>query len=251
MKNEIVEHKIFGKGTIKDVRDYGNGKKYITVEFQSCTKNFIYPEAFEKFLLAKNEVVQKNAEEAIEKNKLEAEAKLEKEKALAAEKSKKMAEMLSKQKNYAKVSVGTFLINSNLVKGRTYGTNAKQTFLSCAEAFGWDKSEAKNFGWHTLNYSHIATVEGYSVWFLAHNNWTGTYTYNVKNKISETYMEQWWMESDHPVATTRKRLIFAKKDNHYIFLGLFKFIGKERTEIQDGKVYYIEKFDLVSEEYPE
>lgn len=40
-----VKHKTFGIGVITAV----NGK-YITVKFESCEKNFVYPDAFEKFL---------------------------------------------------------------------------------------------------------------------------------------------------------------------------------------------------------
>ena len=40
-----VMHKTFGVGTIVAI----NGK-YITVKFDSCEKNFVYPDSFEKFL---------------------------------------------------------------------------------------------------------------------------------------------------------------------------------------------------------
>ena len=40
-----VMHKSFGLGVITAI----NGK-YITVKFESCEKNFVYPDSFEKFL---------------------------------------------------------------------------------------------------------------------------------------------------------------------------------------------------------
>ena len=40
-----VKHKTFGIGVITSI----NGK-YITVKFDGCEKNFVYPDAFEKFL---------------------------------------------------------------------------------------------------------------------------------------------------------------------------------------------------------
>ena len=40
-----VKHKTFGLGVITAI----NGK-YITVKFDSCEKNFVYPDAFEKYL---------------------------------------------------------------------------------------------------------------------------------------------------------------------------------------------------------
>ena len=247
MKNEIVTHKVFGEGIIKELKD----NKYITVSFPSYTKEFVYPDAFEKFLVAKNKAFQNEAEKALKIKKEREEAELNLKKMIAHEKAAKKAAELAEQKNYIKASYSPIFINSKLTKGKIYGTNAKKTYSACANAFCWDKNEAKNFGWQTLNYSNIATPEGYSVWFLAHNNWTGTYTYNVKNKITETYMEQWWMDSSHPVATKRKRIIFAKKDNKYIFLGVFEYVGFRRTEFKDGMNYYVERFDLVSETYPE
>ena len=40
-----VKHKTFGIGVITSI----NGK-YITVKFDGCEKNFVYPDSFEKFL---------------------------------------------------------------------------------------------------------------------------------------------------------------------------------------------------------
>ena len=40
-----VKHKAFGLGTVVAI----NGK-YMTVRFSDCEKNFVYPNAFEKFL---------------------------------------------------------------------------------------------------------------------------------------------------------------------------------------------------------
>ena len=147
--------------------------------------------------------------------------------------------------------MNTTVIGGALVKGQAYGTAAKDIYEAGCNAFAWNSHESKCFGWQTPNYSEIATKEGYSVWFLAHSNWTDSDTAEVKNRIFETYMEQWWAELNHPCSTSRKRLIFAKKDNRYVFLGLFKFVGKERTEMHNNKIYHIERFDLISENYPE
>lgn len=43
--NLQVKHKTFGLGVITAI----NGK-YITVKFEGCEKNFVYPDSFEKFL---------------------------------------------------------------------------------------------------------------------------------------------------------------------------------------------------------
>lgn len=255
MIGEKVRHSLFGEGIIKEVKDGSKSyQKYITVEFNVGDKKFIFPDIFEKMLKTDSEVLNREIQIAFENIKAEQEKeRIEKEKEKARiELEKSEAERILLEKKQAKrTHINTTVISGNLIKGQVYGTAAKDIFEAGCNAFAWNQYESKCFGWQTPNYSEIATKEGYSVWFLAHSNWTDTDTTGVKNKISETYMEQWWMESDHPTATNRKRLIFAKKDNHYIFLGLFKFIGKERMEIQDEKVYYIERFDLVAEKYPE
>lgn len=255
MVGEKVVHSVFGEGIIKEVKDGSkNYQKYITVEFKVGDKKFIFPDIFEKLLRTSSETLRSEIQIAFDNIKAEQEKeRIEKEKEKARiEFEKAEAERLLLEKKLAKrTHINTTVIGGNLIKGQVYGTAAKDIFEAGCDAFAWNQYESKCFGWQTPNYSEIATKEGYSVWFLAHSNWTDSDTAGVKNKIYSTYMEQWWMESDHPIATTRKRVIFAKKDNHYIFLGVFKFIGKERTEIQDGKIYYIERFDLVSENYPE
>ena len=44
-ENLEVVHKSFGKGIVLE-----KSGKYITVKFDACQKNFVYPDAFEKFL---------------------------------------------------------------------------------------------------------------------------------------------------------------------------------------------------------
>lgn len=45
LDNLQVKHKTFGLGTVTAT----NGK-YMTIKFDSCVKNFVYPDSFEKFL---------------------------------------------------------------------------------------------------------------------------------------------------------------------------------------------------------
>ena len=255
MINEKVTHSIFGEGTITDVKDGAKEyQKYITVKFSIGEKKFVFPDVFAKILTADSEDLKFEINSAFENIKAQEEKeRIEKEKEKARiEFEKAEAErILWGKKQSKKTHKNTTVINENLIRGHSYGTAAKDIFEACCDTFSWNKYESKNFGWQTPNYSDIATKEGYSVWFLAHSNWTDSNIENVKNKIFETYMEQWWTDRDHPRATTRKRLIFAKKDNHYEFLGLFKYVGNEYKHEMNGKTYYIERFDIVSEEYPE
>ena len=59
------------------------------------------------------------------------------------------------------------------------------------------------------------------------------------------------MNSIHPCATKRKRIIFAKKDGKYKFIGIYEFVGHERQEETNGRIHYVERFNLLSDKYPE
>lgn len=58
--NTIVIHKSYGKGTIVK-----QNEDFITVKFEHCEKNFLYPSAFDKFLIAENPEIQANILEKI------------------------------------------------------------------------------------------------------------------------------------------------------------------------------------------
>ena len=45
LENLQVKHKTFGDGTVISVSG-----KYMTIKFDSVTKNFVYPDSFDKFL---------------------------------------------------------------------------------------------------------------------------------------------------------------------------------------------------------
>jgi hypothetical protein len=253
MINEKVVHKVFGDGVIIAVRDSLKPfQKYITVEFVSGQKTFLFPDAFENFLTTSSTYLIDEVEKAFEGID---EIQEQERKARKIEEAKKELELAQAELDFLlkkETKKSSVIIGDKLVRGSVCGTAAKKIYEACCEKLVWNKSEVKCFGWQTPNYSDVATSEGYSVWFLSHNNWTGTYTGIVKNRISESYMEQWWMDSIHPKATTRKRVIFAKNNvNKYVFLGVFMFDACEKVIEEDGMTYYVERFNCISEQYPE
>ena len=252
MIGKRVCHPIFGEGAIKEVKDGSkNYQKYITVEFKSGDKKFVFPNAFENILSTDNSALLEDIKVAFDNIKAEEERERA-EKEEKARKALKEAEqkraVLEKTKG-KKSKKSMTVISGNLYRGHYYGTSATSIFSACCEAFAWDERELKHFGWNTPNYSDIATKEGYSVWFLAHSNWTATDNSKVRNVISETYIEQLWDVPNHPAATTRKRLVFAKKDNLYMFLGIYEFVGKDEVRVRGEKTFYVERFNFVAEEY--
>lgn len=254
MLNEKVFHKMFGEGVIvKSVDGSKSYLKQITVLFGDTERKFVFPDAFDGFLVAESESLRSEVERATafaleekERERILTEAAKAREN---AERSQRES-IRSRKSAHSATNVRAH-ISDGLIRGKAYGTAAKDIYLSACDAFSWNRSNAGHFGWQTPNYSDIATPEGYSVWFLAHSNWTGTDTHGVINKISESYMEQWWMDKDYPKAGKRPRVIFAKKDGVYLFLGIFVYDGLERVEHRDGKDYYVERFNSVSDKYPE
>ena len=96
--NLKVRHKVFGSGIVTDV----NGE-YLTVQFESKEAKFVYPDAFENFLIAEDDAVQtfilgevnlKKQAAAEERQAAEAPRKAEAERRLA----KKQTALLTKNK---------------------------------------------------------------------------------------------------------------------------------------------------------
>ena len=55
-----------------------------------------------------------------------------------------------------------------------YGGRAQAIYDECCKVFGWDSSKRYLFGLQQILYAEKVTPEGYSPWFLPHNNWTET-----------------------------------------------------------------------------
>lgn len=68
--NKKVRHITFGEGVIKESKD-----KYVVVEFEEKTAEFVYPDAFEKFLKFFDVLLQNEVEEYIEEINKEKEEK--------------------------------------------------------------------------------------------------------------------------------------------------------------------------------
>lgn len=93
-----VKHAVFGSGIITEFDG-----SYITVEFATKTSKFIYPDAFEKFIKAEDETVQKTILENIQAAKDLAEKKrLEEEAVKKAAEERKAVEEAAKRAQIAK-----------------------------------------------------------------------------------------------------------------------------------------------------
>ena len=124
-----------------------------------------------------------------------------------------------------------------------FGSNAKSIYLDCCERFGWDREYAGYFVYGKYMFAAFATPEDYDVWFIAHNNFTGTQGGKWKNIYCGDIIKEYWYDINDISFTlnNRKRVCFIKKDGVYYFIGVFavkKIDG-------DYRIY-----ELVSDVYP-
>lgn len=147
----------------------------------------------------------------------------------------------------------------------SYGSVAKDIYLQCCKKFGWREGIAYVYGKKQLLFAPYATREGYGVWFLAHNNWTKTNNGFWQNEIfleKQEIVESWPSRTSNYYDTSI-RIVFAKKDDKYIFLGMYKLLSQEesfwKTDFcsNDGRIIackgdkkYVKTYVKISDTYP-
>ena len=148
-------------------------------------------------------------------------------------------------------------------------TNALGIYDDCCQKFNWDRTKRGFFGPQQLLYAESATSEGYSPWFLTHNNWTKTIGGNYHNKIYSDHIEEMWFEADYGLYhDDTTRVTFARRKLNssftYVFIGVFKPVSvKEEiltTDIIDnkgkvrkkaGEKVWIKVYELIFDTYPQ
>ncbi len=257
MIGEVVNHILFGKGTIVSTKQTANDKFYIMVEFCANKAEFVFPDAFESFLQAESDELRNRINESFEKIQS---AKKEEQRKKELEEAKKNLRLAQDSVEALKLnacvtkstSSGVNNIITGLEKGLPYGTVAKEIYRRCCEAFGWFLGEEGKFAKQKKLYSERATPEGYSVWMLPHSNKTGSDNGTVENVIYADCVEQRWKIYDHGKPKKIKRLMFYKENGVYYFGGIYLFDGYvQLDEKYDTKYCDVEKFVLVSKTYPE
>ena len=104
-----------------------------------------------------------------------------------------------------------------------YGTNSRKAYLECCQLFGWDKSEACNFGRQgAALYAKGSTKEGFSPWFIANHNLNHKKGGKWKNTIDGEFIYEEWDEVDEGLWNDKTiRVIFIKLGSIYYFYGVF------------------------------
>ena len=243
-------HKTYGEGVVEAVSS-GDKWKILTVAFSGKTVRLMYPNVFEQgILFAADPAVQEAIIAEIGATKIaaveEIKRKMEQEReaaVLAASKPGKAP------KTVVSDPVESITESRPLTAGKKYGTASNRIYEACIPVFGFAQEGLKEFGWNNHMYAKAATKEGYSVWMLAHSNWTDTKNGKWRNTISEGFRlitEDWGenaagLEKELP---DEIRVTFAKDTaGVYVFLGVFKcaLIDPEKR---------IKQYELISDKYP-
>ena len=116
-------------------------------------------------------------------------------------------------------------------KGTHFGTNAYNAYCNLCNKYEFHYSQRYAFaGKDRPLCACEVTKEKYGVWFIAHSNWTHTTDDHWKNEISddEKLIVESWTENTHWTYgwVGEKRLVFAKRNDLYEFLGLFECTSK-------------------------
>ena len=243
-------HKSFGEGVVEAVAVSG-AKKIISVMFAAKTAKLVYPDIFEQAIVTAAEpsvqtAIMAEIEEAKKTAAEERERRFEQERqaaALAVAKPGKVAKPATPDQ------IEMVSSDSLLIAGKKYGTASNRIYEACMKAYGFAEEGLKEFGWNNHMYAKDVTQEGYSVWMLAHSNWTDTKNEKWRNTISEGFRlitEDWGenasgLEKELPEET---RVTFAKDGaGAYVFLGVFQC-----TTIDQAN--RIKKYELISDRYP-
>ncbi len=219
LEGQKVQHKAFGVGKIISVED-----NKVKVDFTVGVKEFVYPDAFEKFLKIEDSKLEKNIDELIDENK--------EKKNIEREQSIREREERFKQEQKEKA------------KRRETRIEPRRDFLSKGDRFR-THADALNdcFGFQYEHYQTAFKVieEGkYAVWFP-------TIAKRVGDEYTATDNSYGWINvlSEHDTVLTEKnqdtsknaardikfewdRFVFAKFDEGYTFIGVYRPIDSPK-----------------------
>lgn len=150
---------------------------------------------------------------------------------------------------------------THLLRGASCGTNSHTIYEEYSAIFGWDKTQASQFGRRGVPlYAREATPEGYSVWCISHSNRTATQGGDWTNYISadEETIEELWKEPSrkdclHDYTEMTTRVVFAKGKQNYEFLGVYQC--ERRSSVPEKPSWtdaygYIKTYKRISKIYP-
>lgn len=226
-----VIHKTLGIGTIIEHKN-----SYITVEFETKTSGFVYPDAFEKFLTLENAEGQHNIANEIQKKKAETEEKKHVEEAARkAEQERKLA---------AAQATGTKkkLKNIDEMFGEDYHVShlARQPILTYTQVEDQFGIKISGFG-RGINPTPTTVVLISSMAkakdkFVYHDKWTadGDYIYSGEGKTGDQTLTKGNAAIVNAELDGKKIHLFVKlSPQEYYYQGVFELVDYTHEDEED------------------
>lgn len=135
---------------------------------------------------------------------------------------------------------------------KALGTSAIAAYDYCCNKVGFLRSKRGLFGRQRPLYAQNATRENYSIWFICHNQYTGTSNGRWNNIIHDDSIEEEWLK-EKPEPDPVVRVTFARfpSAGGYVFLGVFRSDGTvEYKRLSTGKSGYVRIYKKISDVYP-
>ena len=182
--NLVVKHKVYGTGVITDVD--GN---YITVQFDSKVAKFLYPDSFEKFIVAKDPSIQRVILEEIRVYKHAVEMQRQAEAAVQAAERHSVNEeqALPKIKRHRSIEDG-FRSDYNV---KHLAKHPILTYQQVEDQFGIKISGfGKGINKTESTVILVSSIDKKKGGFVYHDHWTtdGDYIYSGEGKTGDQKM---------------------------------------------------------------
>ncbi len=141
---------------------------------------------------------------------------------------------------------------SKLVHGMGYGTTAQRIYQRCCSTLGFAIGKQGFFAPQKVLYATNATREGYSVWMLPNNSFTGKNSSAWANVIRHDTIYE--VHSDWEKGDQTTRVTFVKQgDGQYIFMGVYRFeeLIPYSAKVDGIQINFIKVYKRVSMCYPQ
>ena len=134
-----------------------------------------------------------------------------------------------------------------LDNGLPLGSNSQKIYDEFCLAFNWDETQRDNFGFRgkPLYARNADTERKRDVWFISHSNLTDSIAESGEhlNMIEENFITEYYTNSYKDIYPLNERIVFAKQNGSYKFLGVYAPINPNSKNIE-------RKFKKTSNTYP-
>ena len=226
--NEKITHKLFGTGIVTEA----NTDK-IKIQFEGFSKNFVYPDAFEKFLIAEDNTIQQAIETEIASTRQKDEQ---------IRKEKEEAERKRKEK----------LLQDELVQNTKkwindgFGPDYNAKFLSTRQSLSYQDVE-KQYGIKISGFGKginitpsavvlISSIDKKATGFVYHDHWSvdGDYIYSGEGKIGDQIMTSGNKAIVDAEQNGKKIYLFVKlSSSEYFYQGQFFLVDYTYEDAKD------------------